>query len=455
MFDTLVSGVGLSPGEGHDVLDDETHYQLTLQELASQPVEEQHCLPSGIETWTPGPYVAVVVGSVDRTRLNGHDAVRLMVTEARLASHHEAGKLATMTEVAFSPPGGPASPPERSPNEIEYAAYEIGSALGLTRRSAQAQLDRSLSLTGRLRRVWERFRTGQVDEPRMRVFHRELDHLSTDTVDTVLDQILDDAPGLTTGQLQRRVSRLVMAADPNGSDLAYEAGHADRKFVASANPDNTGNVTGSGLAPTDVAAIGRKVNRLARQLSKLGDGRTMDQIRADIFVDLLLATNHHRQGLGGEVIIQTDLATLVELADNPGELAGYAPVVADITRQTVAQLEDAKWSYQVFDDNGNPVATGTTRRRPDAETVRQVRADYQTCVGIGCRMDSYTCDLDHRRAHTHGGPTCKANLAPLCRHHHMIKHRTNWKLIRTENGEHLWTSPLGHTYHVPKTPPFG
>jgi hypothetical protein len=60
-----------------------------------------------------GVLQAAVADSVDRTRLNGHDAVRLMQAEARLASHFEAGKLATMSEVAHSPGGSPGSPVER------------------------------------------------------------------------------------------------------------------------------------------------------------------------------------------------------------------------------------------------------------------------------------------------------------------------------------------------------
>ncbi len=37
------------------------------------------------------------------TRLNAHDAVRLMKVEARLSCYHDAGKLATMVEVAYEP----------------------------------------------------------------------------------------------------------------------------------------------------------------------------------------------------------------------------------------------------------------------------------------------------------------------------------------------------------------
>jgi len=75
---------------------------LTCRALADSATDDhRHVLPHDLETIPPGPFLSVVVSSVDRTRLNGHDAVRLMQAEARLAASHEAGKLATMVEVAM------------------------------------------------------------------------------------------------------------------------------------------------------------------------------------------------------------------------------------------------------------------------------------------------------------------------------------------------------------------
>ncbi len=85
-------------------------------------------LPGGLEDLSPGPYLSAIVASVDRTRLNGHDAVRLMQAKARLSSHHDAGKLATMADVAYSPAGDRDAPVERNVEEVKYAALEIGSA---------------------------------------------------------------------------------------------------------------------------------------------------------------------------------------------------------------------------------------------------------------------------------------------------------------------------------------
>ena len=60
-------------------------------------------------------------------------------------------------------------------------------------------------------------------------------------------------------------------------------------------------------------------------------------------------------------------------------------------------------------------------------------------------MPSADCDLDHREQWVDGGPTTEDNLAPLCRHDHIVKH-SGWTLARLPNGDHQWSSRLGHTY---------
>jgi hypothetical protein len=68
-------------------------------------------------------------------------------------------------------------------------------------------------------------------------------------------------------------------------------------------------------------------------------------------------------------------------------------------------------------------------------------------------MPAVDCDLDHGRPWAHGGRTQTRNLAPLCRHHHNLRHHTDWTYRRLPNGDHVWTSRLGHTYTTSGLPP--
>lgn len=461
MFDQRHDVIGLSEGfpggEGDEArAGDEAAYRLTMTELACEPVEpERHLLPEDVEDLEPGLFLAAIAASVDRSKLNGHDAVRLMQAEERLAAHYEASKLASMAEVAHSPGGGPRSPVERGTDAIEYASDEIAAALTLTRRSADNELESALSLTGQLVRVWRALQDGQIDMRKARTFVTQLDHLRSEIIDAVLDRVLDDAGNMTTGQLRARVSRLVMELDPEGVEIGHRAGLEDRKVTTHANPDATASVVISSVPPDDAARAVDRVNRIAWSLKTGAEPRTLDQLRADVAIDLLMGRTASADTAcsAGGVVLKVDLATLAELSNAPGDLAGYGPVLADVARKTARETVDGKWSFVVTDEEGRFLKTGLTGRRPTASLRRHVEAEYETCTFVGCRMPAYQCDLDHRKPFSQGGPTHNDNMEPLCRHHHMAKHHAPWSLQRLPNGDHRWTSPLGHTYVRARAPP--
>jgi hypothetical protein len=185
-------------------------------------------------------------------------------------------------------------------------------------------------------------------------------------------------------------------------------------------------------------------------LKRKGEGRTMNQLRADLFLSILLGEELGQEGSGpgpGGVELRVDLETLAGLTDAPGELLGMGPVIADIARKVAEEQRHGRWSWTVTDpETGMPVCTGVTRRRPLTETRRFVEARNPTCIFPGCRMPSSHCDLDHRRPWSEGGSTCSGNLVPLCRRHHRCRHRLGWRHSPLPGGDHLWISPLGYRY---------
>ena len=468
MFDHLESVIGLSEeylvweslsGESHDA---EAEERFVLEEslrLLSDPVDiaERHLLPDTFDSIPPGPYLAAIVASIDRTRLNGHDLIQLMQAQARLAASYEAHKLATVGEVAYSPPGDSSSPVERSTQEIEFVADEVAAALTLTRRSAERELDHALSLRHRLSRVWDRFATGHIGFRKVREFLRELSHHRQEIVDQVLDRALDDAESLTTGQLRARINRELMIADPDGAESAFEEGLGDRRMTSYPNPDFTGNLGFHNVDPVRIAEATAHIDHIARSLKTEAEDRTLDQLRVDVALDLLAGRcarhPHVNVRRGGSVHLIVPLETLARLAHHPGELGGYGPVIAEISRRTALEAVGGEWTFSITDPDGEVVGTGTLARRPAEAQKRRARADYPTCVFPGCRMGAHECDLDHRKPFSNGGPTHNDNLGPLCRHHHMTRHHAPWLLERLPSGDHQWTSPLGHTYVRSRGPP--
>ncbi len=329
----------------------------------------------------------------------------------------------------------------------DLAASEIRAALTLTRRSADNHLGWATQLVEDYPLLWEALSEGSIDLAKAKVIITGTCHLEPELRSKVAGVALERAPQQTTGQLDARLRKLVIQIDPDAAKTRYQQGIEDRRVISEANPDGTANLHGLNLPPHRSSAVMRRINRLARAARSANDPRTMDQIRADVLLDLLAGSNHHDRQYRGTVDIQVDLNTLAGLVENPAELAGYGPVIADIARQVTKQQADSEWRYTITNDEGQVVHNGTTRRRPTADQTRQVEAENPTCVFPGCRNPASECDIDHNQEWSEGGPTEVENLAPLCRHDHVIRHH-GWNIKQTRPGTYQWTSPLGHTYQV-------
>lgn len=397
-----------------------------------------------LETMQPGPELAATLDGIDRDSLSGQELVSVMNAHQRLATHYT-GQLyediAAISEVL-------SDVEEAYHHNVEYTAAEIGAALCLTRRSAESKTHMALELTRRLPQVLGALLAGDIDVPRAQILVRGTDHLSVAAARGIIDGILDEATRLTTGQLAARLRRRCIEHDPQAAEQRYRRTLEDRRVYATPTPDGTANLLGLDLPPERVNAFTRYLDATAQDLRRRGDTRTMDQLRADIYLDILAGTHHPTRGPSNSgVHLTVDLTTLAGLDEHPGELAGYGPVIADVARQITNHQHHTQWSYIVTDpQSGDITHTGTTRRRPTTSQHRHLTAHFPTCVFPGCRMPSTDCDIDHTTPYVDGGCSHNHNLAPLCRHHHRIRHQTHWTYHRLPTGDHQWTTPLGRTY---------
>ncbi|MEA2058052.1 MAG: DUF222 domain-containing protein [Actinomycetota bacterium] len=410
-------------------------------------------VPAGLDEMEPGPVLAAVLSSIDVNEVSGYDRVTVLRAQQKMASHFQAQVYEAIAAVSNH-----MLEIEDDPRSAgEAAAAEIGVALRLTRRAADVELTLAVDLQRRLPATWRLLATGAIDLRRAKTIDHGTAHL-TDAVAQEVDRLVaEQAPRLTTGQLRARLARLCIEADPDHAEGRYRHAVAERRVVTEATGDGTANLLGMDLPPNRVAAATRRINALARSLRIAGETRTMDQLRADVLLDLLNGTNHTGKtssGGSGVVDLHVDLDTLAGLTEHPGELAGYGPVIADIARQIALEQIDGEWRYTVTHPHtGQPVANGVTRRRPTTAQRRYVETRDRTCTFPGCRAPATDCDLDHRTPHSEGGPTHVENLGPLCRHHHNIHHHHGWTYQPLEGGDYQWTSPLGHTYTTSGTPP--
>ncbi|MCM3781086.1 HNH endonuclease signature motif containing protein [Microbacterium hydrocarbonoxydans] len=186
------------------------------------------------------------------------------------------------------------------------------------------------------------------------------------------------------------------------------------------------------------------------------DGRTLDQIRADLFADLLLVSVPSAElGSGLDAVqprIQVTVAasTLIGADDRPAELDGHGPLDPGIARALAGR--NTGWSRLFLDPAGQVVQTDTYT--PTEAMRRHLRARDQHCRFPGCRMPVHRCEIDHNHDHALGGRTRLDNLSHFCTTHHSLKHpdvdpRHRWTARQLPDGCVTWESPLGRSYVDP------
>ncbi len=155
----------------------------------------------------------------------------------------------------------------------------------------------------------------------------------------------------------------------------------------------------------------------------------------------------------GVVDLQVPLLTLAGLADFPGELAGLGPVIADVARQVATEHPEASWRFSIYDEAGQLIQNGVTRRRPTAPDEAFIKARDRTCRAPGCRVPAKYCDVDHTREWLSSRDSRRCNLSCLCRRHHRFKHLKGVDLTQLRPGVLCWTTLLGQRY-VTRPEPF-
>jgi hypothetical protein len=396
----------------------------------------------------------VILSGVDRSPLSGHDRVSLLKARARQIAHDQAELLADIESVGESISELTDTDDRYGPEGSDLAASEISAALTLTRRASEVQTELAYQLCERLPQVWDALSEGVIDLARARVLAEQTSHLPPELAQKVCDQALEKASSQTTGQLRARIQRLIITTDPAAARDRYEEKLAERRIVCEPTDAGTANLYGLDLPAGRANQAMCRINRLAKKAKRKGDRRPIDQIRADIFLDHLCSTHQTQEENGGTsavVDIRAPLTTLLGLSEDPGEIPGYGPVIADVTRQIITNSEQAQWRFGIthLDELIDLV---TTKRRPSKAQKDLIQVQDPECVFPTCRQDSNHCDIDHTLGWAQTQHTTVTQLDPLCSHHNQVKEH-GWKLKKNQPGHYTWTSPLGHTYTTGPDPP--
>jgi len=204
-------------------------------------------------------------------------------------------------------------------------------------------------------------------------------------------------------------------------------------------------------------AIGKSIRKAEAKAGVAGP-RSLDQLRADVYGDLLVTgvvKAHPRaaQRIRAQVVVTVPALSLLsdEHATAPGAEAAVVEGVGPIPIETARELAaDGKEWMRVLThpETGMVLSVGRDRYKVPKSMRRIIAWRASRCLTPGCGMPAHRCEIDHRVEWHEGGETSIINTNPLCKGHHIIKTLTDWRIDQTDGGGVRWTSPTGRTYTV-------
>ncbi|MGN7861064.1 DUF222 domain-containing protein [Microbacterium sp. 22303] len=271
---------------------------------------------------------------------------------------------------------------------------------------------------------------------------------------------------LPISTFRRRVTILTDRLDPTPPERKHARGMVDRRVVVEDAGDGMSWLTA--LIPTVKAvAIKRRLTSTAKHLQKdRREGRTRDQVRADLLCDWLL-------GVGTDRAVKTTVFVTVPIGLVTGETVTAVPSTAflgnPVASGTEAQLVghgpidpatarqaflDATGFRRVITDPVHGIVLDMDRRtyRPTKAQRDWLVLQHGTCARDGCDRLALDADLDHDHPWSRGGPTNTSNLRPLCPADHVRRHRTRMIYRNRENHTVQVITPTGFRTNDP--PPF-
>ncbi|MGZ4610326.1 MAG: DUF222 domain-containing protein [Actinomycetes bacterium] len=399
---------------------------------------------AALEKMRPGAALAAVLARTDPATLSDFDLISYLSACERQTAWAQARQLAAIDELA-----------RRRTRETplhSWAAHEIAAELRITRQGAQQRLELAHALR-RLPDTAAMFARGELDLVKTRSIASGVAVLDRAGAHAVEARVLGRAADQTGPQLTAAVRRAVLRVDSAAAAKRHEAVRVDRAVAFHVLPDGAAGLWAVGPAP-EVQALYLAITARADQAKSPGDDRSLDQRRFDVLTDagfLHLGDDTLPRHHGRRTQLQVTVAatTLLGLDDQPGELAGYGPVTADVARELAP---DATWRRILTDPaSGVQVDYGTTVYRPPQSLVDRVLAKHPTCRGLGCRQPAARTELDHT-VEFPAGPTAEHNLGPRCKRCHRLKHEGDWETHQLLDGTFLYIAPSGHTYRRPPDP---
>jgi hypothetical protein len=357
-----------------------------------------------LDRLAPGPALAGFVQNASAdglTTLSDDCLVGVLRAWRRLASWAAAGEFAAVAELDRRRRAEVAAGAD--PHLAEHVGDELAAALTLTTRGADVLLDVACGLA-RLPLTRAALGTGEIDRVKALVITENVSGLGDAHAAAVESAIIGRAPEQTTGQLRAAIQRAVLAVDPTAAKRRQEEARKDARVEVWDERCGTAALAGRDLPPAGVLAADKRIDAMARQLKSAGRQESLNELRAQVYLALLLgqrvegctsagppppgitqAASWNGQargtssplaggpgtvsgqsvpagpGLTGSVNLTMPLDTWLGGSSEPGEAAGFGPLPADDARALaglIARQPGARWCLTLTGRDGRAVAHG-------------------------------------------------------------------------------------------------
>jgi hypothetical protein len=334
----------------------------------------------------------------------------------------------------------------------QWVREDVACVQRIAPQTAAARLSDATELVTRLPKTLAMLERGQITHPHARRLVDAIRPLSGDIVSKIEKRVLARASQQSVGEFAAAVRRAVLALDTRGAEDRHRDAVDGRRVVFTPQADGIVELWAPLPAEGALAAEARltaEAERLKTLDKQSGSSRTATQRRADALIALLTGASGGQSGAGLKptVNVTVALSTLLGLDEQPAQLDGYGSIGAWAAR-AITFDPTGTWRRLVTDEAGRLLDVTATTYRPPAPVARLVRLQQPTCCFPGCGRRAGNCDLDHVVPWPKG-PTCAANLQPLCERHHHLKHEAGWRPVKEPDGTTTWTSPSGQTYARP------
>lgn len=353
--------------------------------------------------------------------------------------------------------------------DIAYRSLvaDLAAATRVSERTVRQWVDDAADLVDRFGEALVALGRARISRAHVQVIYEHgAGIVDDDARDAYTRRMVELAEELTPARLRQVAKIAADRARPTTIDERHRSARARRRIAVFDIADGMSELTmvlPSVLAHAIYERTTHDARTIIRDRSRSGDaddpgddadvaadGRTIDEIRADVASDLLLTgtattctTGDGIDAITATVQITVPVLALADASNEPALLAGTGPVDRATARRLVG---NARGWERVMTSPVDGAVLAVDRYRPDKRLVRFLRARDEHCRFPGCRQPVWRCDIDHSTDHAHGGSTAACNLAHLCRHHHMLKHASPWTVRQLPGGVLEWTSPTGRVY---------